>query len=100
MRMTYSTAMVIQALEAGFRYGFDIAEVTGLRGGTVYPILRRLKEAGMVKAEWEPVAISRDEGRPPRKYYRLAEASADFLAAAKERFPLRAPSGQPEGHPG
>ena len=96
MRMTYSTALVIQALAAGFRYGFDIAEATGLRGGTVYPILRRLKDAGMVKAEWEPVSISRSEGRPPRKYYGLAPAGGEFLAAARERFPLAGYAGEAE----
>lgn len=98
--MTFSTAYVIQALDAGYRYGFDIAEATGLRGGTVYPILRRLKEAGMVKAEWEPVAISRDEGRPPRKYYRLSEGATGFLATARERFPLPPAPGQAEGQRG
>jgi DNA-binding PadR family transcriptional regulator len=98
--MTYATAQVIQALDAGYRYGFDIAEVTGLRGGTVYPILRRLKDAGMVKSEWEPVAISRDEGRPPRKYYRLADGAGEFLAAARERFPLPLAHGQAEEQPG
>ena len=96
MRMTYSTAMVIQALSAGFRYGFDIAEATGLRGGTVYPILRRLKDAGMVEAQWEAVRVSREEGRPPRKYYRLTDASEDFLAAARLRFPLRVVAGAPQ----
>lgn len=89
MRMTYSTAMVIQALDHGFRYGFDIAEATGLRGGTVYPILRRLKEAGMVQAEWEPVAVSRDEGRPPRRYYSLTDAADEFLVQARRRFLFR-----------
>ena len=88
MRMTYSTAVVIQALDLGFRYGFDIADATGLRGGTVYPILRRLKDAGMVEATWEAVHLSRDEGRPPRKYYSLTDASSEYLAAARRRFPF------------
>ena len=89
IRMTYATAMVLQALDRGYRYGFDIAEVTGLRGGTVYPILRRLEEGGMVKSQWEKVQISRDEGRPPRKYYRVGVAAAEMIATARARFPLQ-----------
>ena len=88
IRMTYATAMVLQALDRGYRYGFDIAEVTGLRGGTVYPILRRLEEAGMVKSQWERVQISRAEGRPPRKYYSVGAAAAEVIVAARARFPL------------
>lgn len=89
IRMTYATAMVVQALNLGYRYGFDIAEVTGLRGGTVYPILRRLSDARWAKGEWEAVGISREEGRPPRKYYRLTPRADEFLVSARERFPLK-----------
>ena len=90
IRMTYATAMVLQALDRGYRYGFDIAEATGLRGGTVYPILRRLEKAGMAGSQWERVQISRDEGRPPRKYYTVASAAAELVATARARYPLRA----------
>jgi DNA-binding PadR family transcriptional regulator len=89
IRMTYTTAMVLQALDLGYRYGFDIAEATGLRGGTVYPILRRLEDAGMARSQWEKVQISRDEGRPPRKYYTVAPAADELIATARARYPLR-----------
>lgn len=88
--MTYATAMVLQALDQGYRYGFDIAEATGLRGGTVYPILRRLEEAGMARSQWEKVHISREEGRPPRKYYTVAPVAEELIATARARYPLRA----------
>lgn len=87
IRMTYATAMVLQALQRGYMYGFDIADATGLRGGTVYPILRRLEDGGLVRSQWERVAISRREGRPPRKYYRLTAAARELTAAARARFP-------------
>ncbi len=89
MRMTYATAMVLQALDRGYRYGFDIAEATGLRGGTVYPILRRLEDAGMARSQWEKVQISRDQGRPPRKYYTVAPAADELIATARARYPLQ-----------
>ena len=90
IRMTYATAVVLQALDRGCRYGFDIAEATGLRGGTVYPILRRLEEAGIVRSQWERVQISREAGRPPRKYYTVESVAEELIAAARARYPLPA----------
>jgi PadR family transcriptional regulator len=87
LRLTYATAQVLFALADGLRYGFDIADSTGLRGGTVYPILRRLEGAGLVASEWEAPEVSRDAGRPPRKYYRLLYAATPTLEASRSRFP-------------
>lgn len=39
------------------------------KGGTIYPILRRLESKGFVKSEWS----SRTAG-PSRRYYRITEA--------------------------
>jgi PadR family transcriptional regulator, regulatory protein PadR len=49
VRLTYPTALVLQALLDGHHHGFDIMEVTGLPSGTVYPILRRLDAEGCVR---------------------------------------------------
>jgi DNA-binding PadR family transcriptional regulator len=88
IRMTYPTAMVLLALDAGLRYGFDIAEAVGLRGGTIYPILRRLEEEGLAKSSWERPEIGRREGRPPRKYYQLRSSAQPLVREARERFPF------------
>jgi len=87
IRMTYATALVLEALEQGHAYGFDIIDATGLRSGTVYPLLRRLEEAGLVRSRWERVADARRERRPPRKYYELRPAAAPVLEVARARFP-------------
>lgn len=87
-RMTPSTAAVLQALAVGCRYGFDIAESTGLRGGTVYPLLRRLESGGLLRSRWEEASIARAEGRPSRKYYELLPAADAALWIARERFPV------------
>lgn len=86
--MTYATARVLQALDAGLRYGFDIAETAGIRGGTVYPILRRLEEEGLVRSSWERAEIGRREGRPSRKYYQLRASAQALVREAKDRFPF------------
>lgn len=88
IRMTYPTAAVLQALDRDLRYGFEIAQATGLRRGTVYPILRRLEEAGLVTSAWEEPEQHRDEGRPPRKYYRLTRDAAPLLDRARSTYPL------------
>lgn len=87
-RMTYPTAMVLQALAEGLRYGFEIADAVGLRPGSVYQVLRRLEDAGYVAGEWEDADRAHEEGRPTRRYYRLrAGESAEILADAQRRFP-------------
>lgn len=87
-RMTYPTAMVLQALNAGYRYGFEIADVVGLRPGSVYQVLRRLEDGGYARGRWEDAERAHAEGRPPRRYYTLdAEAAAELLQQARRRFP-------------
>lgn len=87
MRLTYTTALVLAALADGHRYGFRIADVTGLRVGTVYPILRRLEEAGHVGSSWEGEANAQAEGRAARRNYRLTASGRRFAAEAIERHP-------------
>ncbi len=94
-RMTYSTSMVLQALESGHCYGFEIIDAVGVRSGTVYPLLRRLEEARLVRSRWEAVAVARSSNRPPRKYYELTSAAEPVLALARQRFP--APHLSPDG---
>ena len=91
VRLTRPTALVLVALARGVRHGFDLLDATGLPSGTVYPILRRLEGAGLVKSRWEAVQIARDEGRPPRRYYQLTGAGAEALQEALERHPDAAP---------
>ena len=87
MRLTRPTTLVLLALSRGVRHGFDILDDTALESGTVYPILRRLEEAGCVRSRWEPVERARAEGRPPRRYYELTGAGAEALREALVRFP-------------
>src|SRR5881409_1300563 len=86
-RLTYPTAIVLLALSRGYRYGFEIMDATGLASGTVYPILRRLEDAGMLSAKWEPAREARDEQRPARRYYQITGAGRQALRDATARFP-------------
>lgn len=86
--LSYSVAVILQALDQGYQYGFDIMDVTGLPSGTVYPALRRLEEAGFVKSKWEKHAIAQQEQRPPRKYYELTKEGKAAFAEALQRYRL------------
>src|SRR5262245_41319196 len=84
--ITFPTTLVLQAIADGVRYGFDIADRTGLQTGTVYPALRRLESLGFVRSNWESEKIARREQRPARRYYEITRAGADALAVARKRF--------------
>lgn len=85
--LTYSTALLIQAIAAGFRYGFDIMDATGLPSGTVYPALRRLERRGLLEGRWEEESRARSEGRPSRRYYILTPLGAEVVEEARSRYP-------------
>jgi DNA-binding PadR family transcriptional regulator len=52
-------------------YGYELASLTGIKSGTLYPLLIRLEAQGHLEAEWQQPAAS---GRPPRHAYRLTAA--------------------------
>ena len=87
LNLTYPTALVLKALAAGYHYGFDAMDATGLPSGTVYPILRRLDREGLLESSWEKQASAQEEQRPPRRYYALTGAGERMLASAVARFP-------------
>jgi DNA-binding PadR family transcriptional regulator len=86
VRVTYPTALVLQALLQGHHHGFDIMDATGLPSGTVYPILRRLDAEGCVRSRWEKEGIARREQRPPRRYYELTAAGRELAGEAASRY--------------
>ena len=86
--LTYSTAVILQAVANGYLYGFDIIDITGLPGGTVYPALRRLEEAGHLASKWEKQGIAQAAARPPRKYYELTRVGREALAEGVKRYRL------------
>lgn len=62
----------LRILRDGPTYGYAIATrltdagLGTVKGGTLYPLLGRLEEAGHVEVEWRP-----GEGGPGRKFYQL-----------------------------
>lgn len=85
-QLSYSAALVLQALVQGLGYGFEIMRATQLPSGTVYPLLRRLEAAGHVSSSWENAETAHEEGRPPRRYYEATSEGKAALAEARERI--------------
>lgn len=83
-----ATALVLDALARGSRYGFDILDATGLPSGTVYPILRRLEADGCVTSKWESARVAQQDQRPPRRYYTLTAAGETLFEEARARYPI------------
>ena len=88
-----TTAVVLALAEepAAWRYGYELCQQLGLKAGSVYPILMRLADRGLLETSWETQAPA---GRPPRHLYGLTgpgRVMAEELAAAAEAVPARAP---------
>jgi DNA-binding PadR family transcriptional regulator len=70
-RPSPQTAAVVLALAlepAAWHYGYQLCQDLGLKAGSMYPILMRLADRGLLETAWERDA---PEGRPPRHLYRL-----------------------------
>jgi PadR family transcriptional regulator, regulatory protein PadR len=86
-RLGFGTIAIMQALDQGRCFGFDLMDATGLTSGTVYPALERLEDLGFVTSRWEADAIARRDARPARRYFVLTSSGSKALAAAVERYP-------------
>jgi DNA-binding PadR family transcriptional regulator len=74
------TINVLRALAADparWRYGYDLVTEVHLKSGSLYPILVRLADRGLLETSWEPGQGS----RPPRHLYRLTLTGREFVAA-------------------
>ena len=89
-KLSHTAAMILQAVNAGYVYGFSVMEMTGLPSGTVYPAMRRLERDELIRSQWEQESIADAEQRPPRKYYKLTRAGKQTLESSRRRYPLLA----------
>ena len=69
-----------------WKYGYDLSKRTGIKSGTLYPLLIRLANQGLLQTDWrEPDQA----GRPPRHVYRLTAQGADVARTETESEPSR-----------
>ena len=75
---TRALLAVLAGEPRAWQHGYALAKRTGLKSGTLYPILMRLEAQGLLAARWESEPPA---GRPPRHLYRL---TASGLTLARE----------------
>jgi PadR family transcriptional regulator PadR len=62
-----------------WRYGYDLCAELGIQAGSMYPILMRLADRGLLETSWEAEPAP---GKPPRHLYRLTGAGRAYAASA------------------
>lgn len=80
-RLSHQSWLVLAALAAdpdAWRHGYDLGREVGLKAGSLYPILIRLHDRGLLESRWETNA---QPGRPPRHLYRV---TGDGIRVAAE----------------
>jgi PadR family transcriptional regulator PadR len=94
IRITTQTLNVLGALISSKDEisGADIARMTKLSSGTLYPILMRLERGEWIESEWED-GDPRKLGRPRRRLYRITALGA--RNARREFKEIKAAIGRP-----
>jgi DNA-binding PadR family transcriptional regulator len=99
---TLSVLATLSEQPPEWQHGYALAKMTGLKSGTLYPILIRLSDRGLVEARWQDEP---QPGRPRRHLYRLTAAglasATGALANAAELAELAAArAGTPKARAG
>jgi DNA-binding PadR family transcriptional regulator len=69
-----------------WRYGYELSRETGLKSGTLYPILMRLAKFSLLETKW----VTTEDGVPPRHTYRLTPKGAELARAQQATSPSAA----------
>jgi PadR family transcriptional regulator PadR len=88
---TVSVLTALAAAPATWRHGYDLCRELDLKAGSMYPILMRLADRGLLETSWEDDAPA---GRPRRHLYRLTGSGRSLAAelvstAAEPARPVR-----------
>jgi PadR family transcriptional regulator, regulatory protein PadR len=77
LRLSPQTVLILNAFlqqPEEWKYGYDLSRITGLKSGTLYPILMRLAGRKLLETQWETAA----PGKPPRHMYRFTPDGLRF----------------------
>ena len=69
-----------------WRYGYELSRETGLKSGTLYPILMRLAKFSLLETKW----VTTEDGVPPRHTYRLTPKGTELARAQQAASPSAA----------
>jgi len=87
-----TTAVVLALAEqpTAWRYGYELCQQLEIKPGSMYPILVRLADRGLLETSWDTDVPA---GRPPRHLYRLTGPGRELAAELAS-----APAPQPRAH--
>jgi PadR family transcriptional regulator, regulatory protein PadR len=88
MKLELRRGVLVLAVLASLRepqYGYSLRKLLQQAGvdideGTLYPLIRRLNEQGLLASEWQP-----GDGRE-RRYYQLSELGAELLQQLSDEW--------------
>ena len=86
LRISPQTVLVLMEFlqtPSDWKYGYDISRDTGLKSGSLYPILMRLADRALLETRWEIA----EAGKPPRHMYRLTVSGVQL---ARRESPTKA----------
>jgi DNA-binding PadR family transcriptional regulator len=86
IRLSPQTMLILDAFlvePSEWKYGYDLSRATGLKSGTLYPILMRLAEHKLLETSWE----AGEPGRPPRHMYRFTAEGMQFARGLRTARP-------------
>ena len=83
-RQTLALLAALMEQPRSWQHGYELSKATGLKSGTLYPILIRFSDLGFLDSRWKDAVRP---GRPPRHVYRL---TANGLALAREQMQVLA----------
>ena len=70
-----------------WRYGYELTKEIGLKSGTLYPLLMRMTDEGLLQSEWHPASRP---GLPQRHAYRLTHRGIVFAQESAAHPDVRA----------
>jgi PadR family transcriptional regulator PadR len=83
---TRKTVAAMLRRPRAWHFGYELSKDTGLASGTLYPLLMRLSDQGLLESRWQE---PERPGKPPRHGYRL---TSEGLAFARTTAEMEKPS--------
>ena len=88
-RQTHELLTAMARQPGMWHYGYELSKQTGLKPGTLYPLLIRLSDQSLLESQWQEPDRP---GKPPRHAYKLTPnglAFARTIAVSSAPFVIR-----------
>ncbi len=76
-KQTVAVLLALAQKPSAWRYGYELCQDVGIQAGSMYPILIRLADRGLLETSWE---VAGESGRPPRHLYRITGTGRELVA--------------------